>query len=619
MRRGSPLFFSDSDRANTKARLSRLIATGSEVIERSKAAHLADDLPRCVCVPNSRCARGWDLYTLTMLVYVAIVTPFQMAFLFENDLSNIDTWLALFILDRIVDLTFLVDMVVSFRSGWVVEHPSGTIEYRYSCKEGSIRYLKTFFVVDLLSILPMELLDLIPTVESSNWSRLSKIFKLFRFAKLMKILRATRIFARWEKTLVLSMPYGAIRLVKFCIIFFVVVHWLACIFYFIEVLEQSAGVQFTWVTVTLTAAEQSNVWESYVASLTWSLATITTVGYGDVKPVATAERAMAVVGMIIGTTMFAFVIGTMINLLEGFMVRKTSFQNYMDVLSSYAFRAGLPRHLLKRLHNFGFEMEERFDIPYDRHAESKALEMLSPFLRAEVQAHVYHRALAQTELLMLAEPEQKKELVRCMASHLTRRTHGHYETVCDQGHAAKQLYILAEGSLTVQRIDIRRRSWNVETKLQHALSDFGAEAVLFPTANCRWHHTYKTEGNMCFFFILTASAFKQVLVEVPDSIDCITRLKRVMTRRRIGRFLRRPQTPEEILTLIKEFRDQKAEEHSRFNQSSDGLLRVRFSSFASPICVVANGKSNPKIRRSLLNAMQSYLSIGVLAFSRQCH
>lgn len=48
------------------------------------------------------------------------------------------------------------------------------------------------------------------------------------------------------------------------------------------------------------------------------------------------------------------------------MVRKTSFQNYMDVLSSFSQRVGVPRHLLKRLHNFGFEMEERFDIPYDR-------------------------------------------------------------------------------------------------------------------------------------------------------------------------------------------------------------------------------------------------------------
>ena len=59
----------------------------------------------------------------------------------------------------------------------------------------------------------------------------------------------------------------------------------------------------------------------------------------------------------------------MINLIEGFMVRKTSFQNYMDVLSSFSQRVGVPRHLLKRLHNFGFEMEERYDIPYDRVAK----------------------------------------------------------------------------------------------------------------------------------------------------------------------------------------------------------------------------------------------------------
>jgi len=368
-RRSSPLYLTATDRAASQARIAKFISVGAEVMGQVKDRNLVKRLPPCVCVPNSKIVRCWDLYTLCLLIYVAIVTPFQMAFLYDSSLTDIKPWLGLFILDRFVDASFLIDIVVNFRSGWVVEHSSGTIEYRYSCKEGSRRYLKSWFAVDIISILPIELLDLVPVVDLGAWSRISKIFKLARFAKLMRILRATRIFSRWEKELVLKMPYGLIRLIKFVIIFFAVVHWLGCLFYFIVALEGFSGVQATWVDVSLSAAEANDVWASYLAALHWSLATITTVGYGDVKPVATAERVMAVIGMIIGTTMFAFVIGTMINLIEGFMVRKTSFQNYMDVLSSFSLRVGIPRHLLKRLHNFGFEMEERFDIPYDKVAE----------------------------------------------------------------------------------------------------------------------------------------------------------------------------------------------------------------------------------------------------------
>ncbi len=65
-------------------------------------------------------------------------------------------------------------------------------------------------------------------------------------------------------------------------------------------------------------------------------------------------------------------LGTIINLVEGFSARKTSFQNYMDVLSNFAGRIGIAPHLVKRLYNFGFEMDERCDTPYDRHIEVRA-------------------------------------------------------------------------------------------------------------------------------------------------------------------------------------------------------------------------------------------------------
>ena len=80
----------------------------------------------------------------------------------------------------------------------------------------------------------------------------------FRFAKLMRILRATRIFARWEKTLVLRMPYGAIRLIKFVVIFIAVVHWLGCVFYFVQVRRRCERQKHTQ-TIRVRPREM-NVW-----------------------------------------------------------------------------------------------------------------------------------------------------------------------------------------------------------------------------------------------------------------------------------------------------------------------------------------------------------------------
>jgi hypothetical protein len=241
-RRSSVVTMAPLKRAESRARLSRLVAASSEMIHRMQERRLLASLPKCVCVPNSGPARAWDMTLLVALIYVAIVTPFQMAFLHENNMNDISTWMGLFVIDRIVDLVFLFDIAVNFRTSLVVYHDSGEVDYQYSCKEGCTRYLRTWFFVDVISILPIEVLDLVPSLNVSTWSRISKIFKLFRFAKLLRMLRVSRIFSNWEKELVLCMSYGLIRIVKLAVLFLAVVHWLGCVFYFATVVEKQYGV-----------------------------------------------------------------------------------------------------------------------------------------------------------------------------------------------------------------------------------------------------------------------------------------------------------------------------------------------------------------------------------------
>ena len=52
------------------------------------------------------------------------------------------------------------------------------------------------------------------------------------------------------------------------------------------------------------------------ASLYWTFTTITTVGYGDLIPKATSERAFAIFAMCIGTGLFGYIISAMTNTLS---------------------------------------------------------------------------------------------------------------------------------------------------------------------------------------------------------------------------------------------------------------------------------------------------------------
>ena len=82
--------------------------------------------------PNSTFSRYWDAFTLLLLLYIGIGTPVEVAFIgleelvtgvrLENDLDRV-----LFILNRVIDCFFLIDIFVSFHMqyprssgrGWV--------------------------------------------------------------------------------------------------------------------------------------------------------------------------------------------------------------------------------------------------------------------------------------------------------------------------------------------------------------------------------------------------------------------------------------------------------------------------------------------------------------------
>jgi hypothetical protein len=64
------------------------------------------------------------------------------------------------------------------------------------------------------------------------------------------------------------------------------------------------------------AMRWADVGPAYTASLYWTFTTITTVGYGDLTPKATGERAFAIFAMCIGTGLFGYIISAMTNTLS---------------------------------------------------------------------------------------------------------------------------------------------------------------------------------------------------------------------------------------------------------------------------------------------------------------
>merc|ERR1712224_96879 len=83
------------------------------------------------------------------------------------------------------------------------------------------RYLKTWFIMDLVSIIPFELLPLPPTF------RAMRLIRLLRLLKLARVLKASSVIARYETRM--SMSYAQRDIIKMSVYTIIVSHWMACI------------------------------------------------------------------------------------------------------------------------------------------------------------------------------------------------------------------------------------------------------------------------------------------------------------------------------------------------------------------------------------------------------
>lgn len=152
----------------------------------------------------------------------------------------------------------------------------------YSGRWGRVRYLfSPMGLVDLLAILPFYLSFMVYD---------TRILRLLRVLRIIRIMKSVRYFRALSRIMEVT-RHKSEELISSLVIIFCLMIFTSTIIYYAE------------------HEAQPEAFSSIIASMWWSVATLTTVGYGDIYPITTVGKLFGAVSAIFGVGLFAIPAG----------------------------------------------------------------------------------------------------------------------------------------------------------------------------------------------------------------------------------------------------------------------------------------------------------------------
>jgi len=318
----------------------------------------------------------WDKLLALALLYTAIVTPYEVAFL----VPQID---ALFCVNQLVNFLFLVDVVLQFFLHYQLPKNLGS-EWIRDHNMIVKNYLRGSFAMDLISSMPFSAMSLeIPALSSLSIVRL---LRLLRLLKLMRIFRTSRLIQRYRAQI--DWSFGFLNLTKFVIGMLVCAHWIACVWGWIG--NNDDRLENSWMSTYIHCEDEIcdddlaswNIEEptnQYIISLYFAVMTLTTVGYGDVTPHNMTEYALVTITMFGGGFLWAFIIGAVCGAVSNMDMKKVEYQQKFDQINFMLADLAVHDQLAIRIRSYLLQCENR----ERRTSYSYLMSELSPALQAE--------------------------------------------------------------------------------------------------------------------------------------------------------------------------------------------------------------------------------------------
>jgi len=332
---------------NADARRAAAIDSVRSVRTRTKGDYVID--PRYV-----GWVAYWDLMVGVLLIFIALSTPFEVAF-FEE--TKVDT---MFVVGRLIDSLFLIDVCLQFFMAFQTDDRMLGLIWVKDNRAIASNYLRTWFIVDVIGMVPVDLI-LLHIQQSDDGQgvggarremKFVRLLRAMRLFKLLRVLRSNRLLRRYTDRI--SVPYASVELVKLIAMLLLASHWMACI---LGIIKMNVA-EPNWFSVRKSEMVTSgygplnSVGEQYVVALHFAVMTVTSIGYGDIVPQNTVEYMALTVMQLLGGCTWTYVIGSACSVVSALDESGAAFRQTMDRLNALIKEKQLTPALSRRLRRF---------------------------------------------------------------------------------------------------------------------------------------------------------------------------------------------------------------------------------------------------------------------------
>ena len=446
-----------------------------------------------IILPDNPYKKMWDLLIAFLILYSAIITPYEIAFSDTNKVS----WFEI-----LIDILLAIDIVLTFFSAYTDDEENLVKNHRKIIK----KYLKSWFIIDIISVLPVSYF-FNSSGKFSGLTKISKLPKLYRLVKLTKLLRITKMSSKGNLNKVtkffmekLKINANVERLFFFVLTFLLMNHLCACFWYFMAKIEDFSP--DSWV-VRLGYIDSSNI-ELYIISFYWTLTTVTTVGYGDITAGTTIERIYNLFIMSFGVLLYSFAIGSLSSIVSTLDQKSEEMNQKLQILSSIKKEFNLEQNIYDKVRKV-----IKYDLSRNQKDKMVFLQELPNKLRIEL-SQIMHDKVIQNFYFFRDQPSDFFAYVAPLLKPV-KFSQNDYLYKCQD--MIDEMYFVAKGTVI---FCLEKRYGEKEIREIKKNNNFGEIEMCL---NEKLSFNIKIKSRNCELFVLKKNDFLRLSVNFKEFIE----------------------------------------------------------------------------------------------------